>query len=1576
MSDEQTTAPPPASDPPAPPPPPTETSSADLLGIDPSPPPPLENASADLLGIDPSSPPPPPTEKASADLLGMNGDEDHQAVSPSGAAAKAVMEEALGAGSGTSPPLDAAAATAAAVNDDDNNDIDDNSIDTESDGSKITEESESSSDDSGSESESEDDDDDDDDDSNSDSEDSSSSEDPSIVGKMDMRKSPPETLGAIQSVRSTDSEDPELGVLTKDQVNAASSSLVSPNSNKPHQPPPSQAGKRMAVPSSSRLYVDENNAGNLDPHATKTGSDFYSAYGDVTRRMSGEGIVLSDDDLPLPTNRVPAPRRYSKNPEIGRDRATVRQMVAQRVKGKNLYSRSRRAKKGGKNSSRGDPRLEARLEGQSLSGINSGRMNSNRRRSSRALQRGRSREEEELPWYSNPRKRRICYAVLAAAIGVAGIFMIAYGASKEREYNRAQKDDDYYYNDDFGVTDDAIAALDDEELIGDISGSSPIHANPSLTPGSDSRPKESTLPPAPTPPPALPFSPLTSSPTPPKVVVEDDELLVFLKQSYASSLEPFGDDLAERYIDKLDSEIMADKPPAEQSLQWKAYRYLLEERTDVVNDGGRKLVVTLAMDRERILQVYALNVFYNTFGWEYYTVGDSECEWPGVSCRGLGVHSKLDNVKEDDLRVVALEVSGRNGPTPYAGPVLEGELPIELMFLADLETLDLSHNQIGGKLEKALFHWKNMKVMKLNDNRLEGDIPPALGYFSNLQKLTLHHNEFLGEVPVEICEKRESTLHFLWVDCSPMPNTNLPKVSCDEDCCTICFEGYDDDGGPETGGASPPGPGGQDTKHEVVNDALADLKTKLSDASSDKGAALMDTSSPQFRAYAWLVEDAKSVKDGPDDKYADEQLFQRYALATLYFATNGAQWSESEDWITPADECDWYGISGCEESEDAGYTDHFITAINLKENRLEGTIPPEIFEFVPSIITFNLATNQVSGPIPKEIGMLQDIDILELAENQLTSIPAEMGQLNTIDHVFLQANNFGGQEMPAQVCQLRTEGSLTLLWADCRGDQASLLCHPACCTTCFSGSTSSLSASPGSGDKEPGGITHADSDEEVLNRLKKSAPDNGESLNNALSPQFKAYTWLVGTDPTNDAKLSDILLLQRYAMATLYFGLAGHGWAQKDGWLSEKSACEWELVEKCNNVGMVTELLLYSNNLVGRIPAEITHIRMLELLDLTDNELYGTIPTEFGWFEDLEILRLGGNLLTGNIPSELGNLSTLHELYLHVNEFTATSVPNEICELRTDSGNGLSTFWTDCITNDFGSAMVVCGEDCCDECFGDDSDFTFYQGYEDTDMPTSSPAAPLGTVVPGRNFPPTASPVTTSAPTLPENPELKDDLLKHMKESPLFSDRLSDKNSHAYEAFLWLGSTPNFDELDEFHRLQRYGLATFYFSTNTDAGYPWKISESWNSGEHECNWFGVSCEDDNTVTEISLPGNRLSGTIPPEIELVGLGNMLTTLNLSGNNIGGKLAVQLGALKHLEVLDLKANDFTGQIPPEIGELFKLTSLELQANELTGVMPPEICQLREGVLDELITDCDEEDPFSMVTCEIDSCCSECY
>ena len=46
-------------------------------------------------------------------------------------------------------------------------------------------------------------------------------------------------------------------------------------------------------------------------------------------------------------------------------------------------------------------------------------------------------------------------------------------------------------------------------------------------------------------------------------------------------------------------------------------------------------------------------------------------------------------------------------------------------------------------------------------------------------------------------------------------------------------------------------------------------------------------------------------------------------------------------------------------------------------------------------------------------------------------------------------------------------------------------------------------------------------------------------------------------------------------------------------WLSSSNVCDWELVTSCDGHDMVTELDLNSNNLVGRIPAELTYVRML-----------------------------------------------------------------------------------------------------------------------------------------------------------------------------------------------------------------------------------------------------------------------------------------------------------------------------------------------------------------------------------------------
>ena len=90
-----------------------------------------------------------------------------------------------------------------------------------------------------------------------------------------------------------------------------------------------------------------------------------------------------------------------------------------------------------------------------------------------------------------------------------------------------------------------------------------------------------------------------------------------------------------------------------------------------------------------------------------------------------------------------------------------------------------------------------------------------------------------------------------------------------------------------------------------------------------------------------------------------------------------------------------------------------------------------------------------------------------------------------------------------------------------------------------------------------------------------------------------ALTWLMDEDtwfPSDDSKttvvtgpngedqsLWDALWVERYAMAVLYYETNGGRWTNNDGWLSEKSICEWYNRESsfvCNANGQITRLRL------------------------------------------------------------------------------------------------------------------------------------------------------------------------------------------------------------------------------------------------------------------------------------------------------------------------------------------------------------------------------------------------------------------
>ena len=121
------------------------------------------------------------------------------------------------------------------------------------------------------------------------------------------------------------------------------------------------------------------------------------------------------------------------------------------------------------------------------------------------------------------------------------------------------------------------------------------------------------------------------------------------------------------------------------------------------------------------------------------------------------------------------------------------------------------------------------------------------------------------------------------------------------------------------------------------------------------------------------------------------------------------------------------------------------------------------------------------------------------------------------------------------------------------------------------------------------------------------------------------------------------------------------GWDHQTNWLrTDLGLGSWYNVGVKN--GVVTELTLGDNNLVGTIPKHLGNLSNLEKLYLHENKLTGSIPPHLGNLSELERLELDDNELTGSIPPHLGNLSELERLKLYDNELTG-SIPSALGNL-------------------------------------------------------------------------------------------------------------------------------------------------------------------------------------------------------------------------------------------------------------------------------------------------------------------------
>jgi hypothetical protein len=174
----------------------------------------------------------------------------------------------------------------------------------------------------------------------------------------------------------------------------------------------------------------------------------------------------------------------------------------------------------------------------------------------------------------------------------------------------------------------------------------------------------------------------------------------------------------------------------------------------------------------------------------------------------------------------------------------------------------------------------------------------------------------------------------------------------------------------------------------------------------------------------------------------------------------------------------------------------------------------------------------------------------------------------------------------------------------------------------------------------------------------------------STSPQNQAFDWLI--DDPYSANLADSRLLQRFALATLWYSTNGDTDWTHEGWLEPINECLWandvDVFDVfCDPDGAVEHIQLFEDGLSGTLPDEVALMTSLTTLDFVSNALEGTIPAiYFTKLTNLAAMLVGGNILSGSIPTEIGLSGSLSSINMEMNSLTG-SIPSEIGTLAVEN---------------------------------------------------------------------------------------------------------------------------------------------------------------------------------------------------------------------------------------------------------------------------------------------------------------------
>ncbi|CAL5410196.1 unnamed protein product [Camellia sinensis] len=675
----------------------------------------------------------------------------------------------------------------------------------------------------------------------------------------------------------------------------------------------------------------------------------------------------------------------------------------------------------------------------------------------------------------------------------------------------------------------------------------------------------------------------------------------------------------------------------------------------------------------------------------------------------------------------------------------------------------------------------------------------------------------------------------------------------------------------------------------------------------------------------------------------------------------------ANNWSADTSVCDWIGVS-------CGKRHHRVTALNLPDMGIGGTIPPHIGN-LSFLSYFNITNNTFQGHLPVELARLHLLNVVDFNFNNFSGgVPTWFGNLPKLQYLCLASNSFTGL-VPPSIGNISTLESLDLRDNFLEGGVPKEIGH----LTKLKWLQMEFNNLSGSIPPTIFNISSLQWIEFRHNMLSGSLPEDLCVFLPKLEFLRLSLNEFDGQIPTTLGECRELQFLSLSAnkfsdfipkgignltmLQFLYLGVnnfressscgcgssdygggsdssnnddnSGCSWGGSDGGCDGGSSCGCNYGSESDNGSdggdMVVVVVVLATLMVVVIVAAVVMVLFVVAV------VVGEIPHELGSLRSLKLLALFLNKLTGNIPKEIGNCTLLSEVYLDFNNLTG-SIPEEFGKLPKMEILYLQN------NNLMGSIPATIFN------ISTLQEVAFLQNQLSGKLPSSTGVSlpNLKKLFLGENELSGIVPDSISNASKLVKLGLSDNKFNGSIPSLLGNLRLLEYLDLQGNNFTCESSSSELSFLNSLTSIRR--LRKLWISFNPLNGIlPTSIGNLSNSLEiidaSYCEIRGsIPSEIANLSNLISLvmDGNELTGLIPTTIKSL---KKLQVLNLYDNRIQGFIPVNLCYLKNLGDLQLGKNNLSGLIPACLGNITSLRYLDLDSNKLISSIPTSLWSLKD-------------------------------